>query len=481
VRGQGAQGVGRPPDNHSSVYYRRSPAVVYRIIDPAGEPIFTNTNPSGTEEWQKFVISTSASDVSANLAHAYMPEIKPGLYYWHIVGVDLHNFVWLRINEEVVGECAEGSICNPPPVWPEAACPRTIGYWKNNVQKVLIQNRSQGVQESRATLEWGLDNVAMASPLFRSGINTTNPVAVNTVARLTDAEANAILQRQNDSSMMARALQQNLATWLNLGTGKIGPTTVITLNGIAGGPFNGTVMEALEEAQAIILNPNRTAVQLERAKDIADMINNGQINLDPEPNELACTDYAQVIPPAKQPPAKKNVPKAPKPPTPPNPVPAPEPDPNVCVLRTNNYNVENTTNNPFYGIKFEYQSGTEIKDGAYDEFTFVVTAAQASAMNESGIQFEAKAGNTQNFTGLSTLEACQFDLPLPCGTVAKDSNNNFAFSFAGATENGDGTLTLKFLVQNQTNHGLSHVTFGLAAGVVPSAPTNNFQSNVCIE
>jgi hypothetical protein len=476
VRPQGAQGVGAPPDNNRSVLYSRQPAVVYRIIDPNGDPVYVNPNPSGTEEWQKFVVSTNPADMTADQAHIVTSRIQPGVYYMHIVGLDLHNTVWVRITQEVPGLCTDGTPCVPPPVWPEAACPRTIGYWKNNVQKVLIQNRNQGVQESRVTLEWGLNNVAAASPLFRSGINTTNPVAINTVARLTDAEANTILQRQSDNSMMARALQQNLATWLNLGTGKIGPTTVITLNGIKGGPFNGTVMEALQEAQAIILNSNRTADDLERAKDIADMINNRQINLDPEPNELACTDYVQVIPPAKQPPAKKDTPKAPKPPTPANPIPEPEPNPATCPNKhVNNYTVE-ITDNPFYSVKFNYQSGTEVKNGGVEEFKFTVTAEQLTQMTSQGIQLEAKAGTVQ---GLTSMNNCDFASPFGCGEVAKDSDINFVFQFADTTDNGDGTFTLRFWLFNNASSGLSHASFGLPAGVVPSTPTNTYQSEVC--
>jgi hypothetical protein len=474
VRPQNAQGIGAPPDDNRSSTIRRSPAVYYSIIDPDGTSVYVNVNPSGTEEWQKFVVSTDPAQVDANEAHVDTDRIQPGLYYIHIEGLDLHNTVWFRIGQEVLAECADGSICSPPPVWPEASCPRTIGYWKNNVQKVLIQNRTQGVQESRATLEWGLVNVAQASPLFRSGISTSLPVAISAVDRLTDQEAHTILQRENDNSMMARALQQNLATWLNLGTGKIGPTTVVSLTGIAGGPFEGTVEEALELAQAIILNPASTNAQLERAKDIADLINNGELGYEGE--DKACGDYHQVIPPSKQPPKKKDMPRAPKPPTPPKPTPEPEPDPGTCAdLVTNSYQVENPTNNPFYGIKFNYLSGTEIKNGALDEFKFTVTVEQAAQMSLSGIQLEAKAGTIQSFAMMD----CDFTTVLGCGEVAKDDDNNFVFQLAGAADNGDGTLTLRFWVFNYTDLGLSHVTFGLPSGIAPSSPTDNYQSEVC--
>ncbi len=113
--------------------------------------------------------------------------------------------------------------------------------------------------------------------------------------------------------MLDRALQQNLATWLNMATGKIGPTTWVVID-VPSGTYEGTMEGALLEAENIILYGGN----MERAKDIADLINNGQINVDPN-ETLACTAYAEVVPPDKQPPAYKEMPKAPKQKEPPAP------------------------------------------------------------------------------------------------------------------------------------------------------------------
>jgi len=368
-------------------------------------------------------------------------------------------------------------------VWPEGACPRTIGYWKNNVSKILA-GRRQGVQESQETLEWALNNVALASPLFRNGLIDTlmNPEPIGAIAPLSLADAEMILQRPvgrrstypgDAQSMLARALQQNLASWLNLGSGKLGPTTVVRLN-VPGGVFEGTVMEALEEAQTIILNasgPNDPL--LERAKDIGDQMNNGLLG--EEAGDSTCADYTVVIPPEAQPPAYEDMPEAPVPPDPPMPTPVPTPDPDVCDLRVNTYGVENTTNNPFYGIKFEYQSGTEVKNGDMDTFQFIVTAEQLAQF--TSIQLEAKAAN---YVGIVTMET-DFTSPIPTGDVAKDDERYFAFYFGGAEDNGDGTFTLTFQVQNMTDRGLSHVTIGLPGGVTPDWPTTTYQSEVCLD
>jgi hypothetical protein len=266
------------------------------------------------------------------------------------------------------------------------------------------------------------------------------------------------------NSMLARALQQNLATWLNLGTGKAGPTTIVTLN-VHGGAFEGTLWKAMQEAQDIILNGG----DLERAKDIGDQINNGLLGENAETS--VCDDYKPVMPPEKQPPKFNDMPKSPKKDDPPDPTPVPEPDPESCAgVRVNQYNVE-ATNNPFAGVKFEYQSGTEVKDGGFDEFKVVVTQEQASAL--ATVQMEAKAGTN---VGVVTLEGCDFTSPLPCGgEPVRDENNFFAFYFMGAEDNGDGTLTLTFHVQNMTSNGLSHATIGIPDAQVP----DSYESKVC--
>lgn len=441
-----AGGMGSPADDARYFIYRRDPPVWYEIIDPAGDPIYTNGEPSGTEEWERFVVSTDPA-VDADRSAS---SILPGLYTWHIVGLDIHNTVWIRTDFEI---CPPDE-CGPPEC--EATCPRTIGYWKNNVKKVLIEGKTKGVQETRESLEAALDLVAQYSPLFRSGINVGAPAPIDTPNRLTDQEANAILQKEAGNTMLDRALQQNLATWLNVMSGKICKDTYIVVN-VPGGAFEGTVWEALQAAQDIILYGG----DLEWAKDIADMINNVQINVDPE--ELSCDAYVDIIPPAKQPKPAKDVPKGPKPPAPPPPVVG------CDAPRVTQYGVE-ITNNPFEGIKFEFQSGPEIKDGGIDVFQVTLPAGQAAGL--SAVQLEAKAGEN---IGMATLEGCQFDGFAPCDTAASDGSGFFTFSFAGATDNGDGTLTLAFIVQNHTSNGLSHTTIG----VVPPAPPGSYQSEVC--
>ena len=207
-----------------------------------------------------------------------------------------------------------------------------------------------------------------------------------------------------------------------------------------------------------------------------DQLNNGLLGENAA--DSTCTDYEQVMPPAKQPPKHKDMPNAHRPPKPANPTPVPEPDTETCGARVNTYNVESPTSSPFYGIKFEFASGTQVKDTDYDIFEFTLTAEQAAAMGS--VQIEAKAGGDAAI-GSVALENCQFDEAIPCGDMPMDGNDYFAFYFMGAEDNGDNTYTLTFQVQNMTAHGLSHVTIGLPDGAVPSSPGGSYQSEVCPE
>lgn len=456
-------GQGDPADNNWWSVSRRTDPVWYEILDPQGSPIYKNgepgnaNEPSGTQEWEYFSITSDQSRSPA--ADLSTGELEPGLYTFHIVGLDLHNLVFLRTNLE---------ICSPEgcPDEPPRTCPRTIGYWKNNVKKILIEHKTKGVQETADSIHRALDLIALASPLYRSGINVANPEPIANPVRLTDQEVHAIMQKSAGNTMLDRALQQNLATWLNLMSGKLNKTTVISLNW-GSGTFDGTVWQSLQEAQTIMLNatdPNQA--DLERAKSTADQINNGLLGENADSS--TCGDYTQVMPPDKQPPDKDNKPKGPKPAEPPAPVVG------CDNPRTNQYGVENPTNNPFYGIKFEYQSGTEVKDGLYDEFQIVLPADVVG--NMSAVQMEAKAGEN---VGQVTLQGCEFNAVTPCEPSVLDPNGFFEFGFMGARDNSDGTLTLVFWVKNLTGNGLSHATIGLPDGVVPASPGGSYQSQVC--
>jgi hypothetical protein len=468
---QGRGGKGSPSDDSDSAVYKVSPAVMYNLIGPDGTT-YVNDNPSGTKEWEKFEISTNA-----NVKAEYVvSQVKSGFYMLQILGLDLHNQAFLRTDREI---CDPVNGCGPC-VWPgcsAAACPRTIGYWKNNVLKAYIQNRTYGVQESKETLDWALKAIVLQSPIYRNGLvasltdaNATKIAPIANAVPLTAQEANTILQKETKlgDSMLGRALQQNLAAWLNLASAKISDNATVTIN-VPSGNFTGTMMEALLKAQTIMLNGGN----IEQAKDIADVINNGKINVDPESNldasgNKVCTIYGTVIPDDQQPANPDAQPKAPDPQQP-TPAPLPTVDPNAGVK--NQYTVQNTTNDPFYGIKFTYVSGTEVKNSNYDEFKYTLTKAQVTAM--TSVKIQAKAGQDE---ATMTLDNCQFTEALICGPVQSE-DHLFSFSFVDATYNDDDTITLTFQIQVYSTSGLSQVTFDLPAGVVPISPvTGNYES-----
>jgi hypothetical protein len=151
--------------------------------------------------------------------------------------------------------------------------------------------------------------------------------------------------------------------------------------------------------------------------------------------------------------------------------PGDEGGPQCTGLRVNQYHVESPTNRPFYGIKYEFQSGTEIKHGLWDEYKLTLTQAEAEAL--SSVRIQAKAG--RNFAS-SMLWNCDFAGTEVCGPVG---SANVKFSFQGAQDNGDGTLTLTFRVENGRRYAISHVLIGLPDGVTPSTPTDKYQSEVC--
>jgi len=73
----------------------------------------------------------------------------------------------------------------------------------------------------------------------------------------------------------------------------------------------------------------------------------------------------------------------------------------------NTYQIENTTNSPFYSVKFEFASGTEVKNGNYDVFKYTLPADVVAAM--TSMQVEAKASTDARTYNL----ACNFTARKP--------------------------------------------------------------------
>lgn len=142
--------------------------------------------------------------------------------------------------------------------------PRTIGYWKHQVNVHLTGKGN--AQESLSAMAGHIDQI-----LVHFNQNITNPVliyipdAMNTTDEL--RKLDQLLTVNKNGTMNDRAKQQLLALLLNVVSGKIAQTHVISPNG-------ATVSQAITYCNDLI--QDGIASNDETAKTIADMINNGQ-------------------------------------------------------------------------------------------------------------------------------------------------------------------------------------------------------------
>jgi hypothetical protein len=133
--------------------------------------------------------------------------------------------------------------------------------------------------------------------------------------------------------------------------------------------------------------------------------------------------------------------------------------------------------NPFYSIRFnlDRRGGADgIKNGQWGIFSYTLRRRDVVALRT--VTVEAKA---RNIRGRATFE-CDFRSSSGCGPI---SNNGFTWWFLGATNNGHGTTTLTFKLQNNNVFGLDHADFALPPGVVPVAPSagGTYTIDVCLD
>ncbi len=86
-------GIGGPPDDDlpGSIFLRR-PDVKFTVLDPDGNVIFVNDNPSGNREWEKTTIRPSPNAcVAGNNADICVDSIPEGTWQVFMEGVDLVN------------------------------------------------------------------------------------------------------------------------------------------------------------------------------------------------------------------------------------------------------------------------------------------------------------------------------------------------------------------------------------------------------
>lgn len=106
---EGVRVVSNKQDDSSINAYKVSPFVSYEILNPDGQPICVNDNPSGSKEWENFIVSSDSADNPDCLLDA---PLVPGMYRIHIVGLDLQNNIWLSVNYPI---CDPDGGCPPMP------------------------------------------------------------------------------------------------------------------------------------------------------------------------------------------------------------------------------------------------------------------------------------------------------------------------------------------------------------------------------
>ncbi|MBI5836692.1 MAG: T9SS type A sorting domain-containing protein [Candidatus Eisenbacteria bacterium] len=140
--------------------------------------------------------------------------------------------------------------------------PRTIGYWKHQVNVYLT-----GKGKAQETLSDMIRFVDLIVEHFNE--NIVNPVIIYDPSSggTTLQKMQQLLTVNMGGTMLDRAKQQMLALLLNVVSGKISQTQVISPNG-------ATVSQAITYANDLITDAN--VANDETAKTIADIINNGR-------------------------------------------------------------------------------------------------------------------------------------------------------------------------------------------------------------
>ncbi len=124
AKAEGANGDFRPPDDTCNDIPKRSPAVVYDVIDPVGN-VFHNPDVSGNQEWELFNLSIAPFDPS--IMDFHVDSIEPGIWNLHVRGADLGNVFAFRFLFAVIGQDEGG---NPTLLLPtEPTSIPTMGEW----------------------------------------------------------------------------------------------------------------------------------------------------------------------------------------------------------------------------------------------------------------------------------------------------------------------------------------------------------------
>ncbi|MFD2246058.1 T9SS type A sorting domain-containing protein [Pontibacter ruber] len=139
------------------------------------------------------------------------------------------------------------------------------------------------------------------------------------------------------------------------------------------------------------------------------------------------------------------------------------------------YNVYNGTTSgkkietEFNAIQFTAKNKYDLNNGAIDTFRYYLETADLMAMQD--VRIQAKSGGTVSNTSFN-FEACgiRSTTPEPFCTLGDE---NMTFGFINATDNEDGTTTVRFSLQNNTATDLEALTIEVADAPQPLAIEGN--------
>lgn len=159
----GTLGTGSPADDNLSLTYRRSPSVYYDVVDPNGAT-YRNSNPSGNQEWERFVIGTrGATNVDTTVN--FLPQ---GIYEVRISGMDMHNINAWRYGNGIVGVTSTGGYAEIP----DATCPTSARSFGRGASALSVAE----VASNGELYSWGKNSSGVLGDGSTS--NRTTPVRV---------------------------------------------------------------------------------------------------------------------------------------------------------------------------------------------------------------------------------------------------------------------------------------------------------------
>lgn len=232
-------------------------AIVVAYKGTTGQVLWTTPMPASAWASGPFVVTDIDADgkkevLAGSDAGLVVMNSATGAIEWSYAATRVRGEPWVADltgdgHGEVLFSAGDGKIYALTQRPPAVFAPHTIGYWKHQC------SLATGIPA-----EWAM-TVGTRSTLF-AGLTTK-------------AQVCNVLKQPTGNDMLARARQQLMALWLNVASGKVSDYKTISLPAYT---TAGTVLAAILECETILLNPSSPRSEQERAKNIADQLNNGK-------------------------------------------------------------------------------------------------------------------------------------------------------------------------------------------------------------